>query len=164
MCTAGWCSRGRVYRRGMGPGWVAGWVYRVGNTGSQALPSRCSQGGPTPAKRARSPLQGAEWWVWGRVRPSCIPTHSRPLQGLPGPASLGYTSTRAKGRLWPIKARLRSIFRKHSQNGEVSTKYVNKACHSPCFPKRCQNSPLDFLRFPFCVAFSPKELMVPFCA
>ena len=59
-------------------------------------------------------------------------------------------------------ARIEVKTEKHSQNGEVSPKSVEKACHSPYFQKAVKNSPLDFLRFPFPVAFSHKELMVPF--
>ena len=63
---------------------------------------------------------------------------------------------------WPIRARIDLNLRKLSQNGEVSTKYVEKASHSPCFQKLIQKSPLEFLRFPVLRAFSHKELMVPF--
>ena len=51
---------------------------------------------------------------------------------------------------------------KLSKNSEVSPKKSEKACHSPYFQKGVEKSPLDFLRFPFSVAFSRKELMVPF--
>ena len=37
-----------------------------------------------------------------------------------------------------------------------------KACHSPYIQNGVQNSPLEILRFPILLAFSPKELMVPF--
>ena len=60
---------------------------------------------------------------------------------------------------WPIKARFNLILLKVSQNGEVSPEYVQKACHSPCFQKLVQKSPLEFLRFPVLLAFSHKELM-----
>ena len=41
----------------------------------------------------------------------------------------------------------------------MSTKYDEKACHSPYFQNTVQKSPLEILRFPFPVAFSRKELM-----
>ena len=59
----------------------------------------------------------------------------------------------------PIRARFQSILLKVSQNGRVYTKYVEKACHSPCFIFTVQKSPLDFLGFPYLRAFSHKELM-----
>ena len=62
-------------------------------------------------------------------------------------------------RLTANRARISLILLKVSQNGEVSWKSVEKACHSPYLQKRSQKSPLDFLRFPFSVAFSHKELM-----
>ena len=62
----------------------------------------------------------------------------------------------------PIGARFDLIFTKVSQNGEVSPKYVYKACHSPYSQNEAQKSPLEILRFPFPQAFSHKELMVPF--
>ena len=57
------------------------------------------------------------------------------------------------------RARLHLIFYKVSQNGQVSPKYLEKACHSPYSQKRVQNSPLGILRFPYLLAFSHKELM-----
>ena len=60
---------------------------------------------------------------------------------------------------WPIRARFQLLFSKVSQNGIVSQKCINKACHSPYFQNRVQKSPLDILRFPFLSAFSHKELM-----
>ena len=60
---------------------------------------------------------------------------------------------------WPIRARLGSHYCKVSQNREVSPKSSQKACHSPCFQKRAQKSPLGILRFPISPAFSHKELM-----
>ena len=56
-------------------------------------------------------------------------------------------------------ARINLILLKLSQNGQVSSKYVEKASHSPCFHFGLQKSPLEFPRFPFCSAFSHKELM-----
>ena len=78
----------------------------------------------------------------------------------PGRPTRGPPCTRTlRCRLLANKARFHDIFYKVSQNRRVSLKSVEKACHSPYFPKRSQKSPLDFLRFPFCVAFSHKELM-----
>ena len=46
----------------------------------------------------------------------------------------------------------------------MSTKYVEKACHSPYSQNRLRKSPLGFLRFPFLAAFSHKELLGHFDA
>ena len=67
-----------------------------------------------------------------------------------------------KCRLWANMARIDLISYKVSQNGRVSLKYVEKACHSPCLQNGPQNSPLGILRIPFSAAFSHKELMGPF--
>ena len=60
---------------------------------------------------------------------------------------------------WPIRARFQSFSLKVSQNREVSPKKCQKASHSPYLQNSSQKSPLDFLRFLFSSAFSPKELM-----
>ena len=65
----------------------------------------------------------------------------------------------SNGRANRQTARLRSKHDKVSQNDEVSPKSLEKACHSPYFQNGLQKSALDFLRFPFGPAFSPKELM-----
>ena len=66
---------------------------------------------------------------------------------------------RANPASWPIPARFDLILLKLSQNGIVSSKSVQKACHSPYFQNLVQKSPLGFLRFPISSAFSHKELM-----
>ena len=62
----------------------------------------------------------------------------------------------------PITARFDLNSCKVSQNRIVSPKSAQKACHSPYIQNGLRKSPLGILRFPFSVAFSPKELMVPF--
>ena len=111
------------------------------------------------AKRApEAPTRG--WSGWSRARTSQrSPTHPLQASGLPGPASLVGSQNAASG---PIRARLRSNLCKVSQNSEVSPKYVQKACHSPCFQNGSEISPLEILNIPFLAAFSHKELMVPF--
>ena len=154
-CGAGGAGRGMV------PGGYTGRVYREGYTG--VLPS-CPQGGAPdseagPGRPAGPGVGGLEC----RVRPSPVPTHSDPCR-VSGPAPLVQASPRAKAPSGPIRARLRSISWKLSQNGRVSPKYVEKACHSPCLQNELKNSPLEILRFPILLAFSHKELMVPFWA
>ena len=63
----------------------------------------------------------------------------------------------------PIRARLRSLFYKVSQNRQVSPKMSEKACHSPYLQNGSQKSPLEIPGFWFSSAFSHKELMVLFC-
>ena len=57
-----------------------------------------------------------------------------------------------------------TYFSKVSQNGRVSLKSVNKACHSPYSQNAAENSPLGILRFLIFAAFSHKELMGHFDA
>ena len=158
-CTVVVCVYGGVSRRCTGTGWVAGRVYRVGNTGT--LPSHAARGGPRSrtAKRARKALQGPGVVVlrvrtyWGRRR--SYPHPSGPV-GLALPALPGicpYCRLTAKG------ARFHVIFHKVSQNRRVSPKVVHKASHSPYFQNGLRNSPLGILRFPLFPAFSHKELM-----
>ena len=88
-----------------------------------------------------------------------VPTPAGPgrcLQPLPGTGPL-------ECRLLANKARIDLIFLKLSQNPGVSPKYVQKACHSPCFQNGLQMSPLEISRFPFSPAFSHKELMGQKC-
>ena len=42
--------RGDGPEAGTGPGWGAGWVYRVGNTGTYPCPARFARGGPQPSE------------------------------------------------------------------------------------------------------------------
>ena len=153
-----WCSvcAGWVYGRGMVPGWVGGWVYREGNTGpSTLLEERYPDSEAGPGR----PSRGLEWVVWVARTPagSCTTLRARsvPCWALP----VHDPAPRAIPASGPIWARFRSIFSKVSQNEEVSPKSVDKACHSPYSQNGPRNSPLEILRFPFLVAFSPKELM-----
>ena len=79
----------------------------------------------------------------------------RCLQPLPVTSS-------SKAASQPIRARFHDISLKVSQKDEVSTEKCQKACHSPYSQNRLENSPLEFLRFPFSTAFSHKELMAFF--
>ena len=89
------------------------------------------------------------------VRPSHVPTPSGPGRPSPAPGR-GLPGT----CLSPSKrARFRVPYLKVSQNGQVSPKSVNKACHSPYSQNGSQISPLGILRFPLFLAFSHKELM-----
>ena len=149
---------GAVYGLGRVYGWVPGWVIRVGIPGS--TPSHLESGGLT-AKRAPEGPQGLEWVVSLQRAPELQypPTPLRsgarfagtgPLPGIP-----------ASG---PIRTRFNLRYTKVSQNGRVSPKSVEKACHSPCSQNGSQMSPLQILRFPIWPAFSPKELMTLFDA
>ena len=136
---------------------VPGWVYRVGR--GRAIPgyypasskaevpdSEAGPGSPTRSGVGGLGLQrppGSRYHPCG-ARSAC----SLPV---PGPSPLPAS--------WPIRARFTSILLKVSQNDEVSPENVHKACPSPCFQNGVEKSPLDFLRFPYFVAFSRKELM-----
>ena len=132
---------------GMGTGWVGGGV--IPGTPSQLLGERsCNQrSGP------RKPCKGWSGWVAG-ARASGYPPFG-PGRVPAGPSLV----TSSECRLWANKARFNLISQKLSQNGRVSLKYVEKACHSPYVQNRVQKSPLEILRFTFSVAFSHKELM-----
>ena len=141
-------------------GWgIAGWVYRVGNTGPPTTlleEPNTSEAGPV------RPCRGLEWVGVGRafrlLNPP-TPLRSGARSAGSGP-SLEQDPTH--GRLNLRNLRNMIIYSKVSQNAEVSPKSVNKACHSPYVQNGLRNSPLGILRFPFPVAFSHKELMVLF--
>ena len=152
-CQVGGCTWGGT-RMGYN-GWVIGGVYRV--------PSHAARGEVLmTAKRARKPCRG---WSGGHeelgrpsspgttLRARSVPCRPLPVPGLPSPG---------KAASGPIRARLRLIFLKVSQNDEVSPKIHEKASHSPYSQNGSRNSPLGILRFPVSPAFSDKELMVPF--
>ena len=122
--------------------------------------------GAHPAERApEAPARGLEWVGWAGI--TCygdgggdghIPT-------------LRARSVRPAGSPWdmPLECRLLAntarfdlISCKVSQNEEVSSESVEKACHSPYSQKQLGKSPLEILRFPFLGPFSHKELMAYF--
>ena len=96
---------------------------------------------------------------WGRRRGRSLPTLRARSVSLREPSLVGTLQIAASQ---PIRAELRSYFSKVSQNGIVSTKSHEKACHSPYSQNAVQKSPLEIPRFLFWPAFSPKELMVLF--
>ena len=91
----------------------------------------------------------------GRLSGTTLRARSVPL----APPCPRYPQNAASG---PIGARFHLISYKLSENGVVSPKSVEKACVSPYFQNGVQKSPLNILRFPFSLAFSHKELLVPF--
>ena len=123
-------------------------------------PARCSGRTLQTAKRApEAPAGSWSGWSAGSGRPV------RPVTTPAGPGRGSCPSLsppRADAASWPIKARLRVISSKVSQNGGVSLKYVEKAYHSPCSQNGPQKSPLEIPGFPFSAAFSHKELMAYF--
>ena len=150
----GW-SRTVVYQGGYG----TGWVIRVGIPGEypaslhrRAHPGMYSEAGPGSPRGTG--VGGTYRAGWAGPAPT-LRARSCPCRALPGAGPLHAASG-------PITARFDLISLTVSQNGGVSPKICQKACHSPCFTFEAQKSPLDFLRFPFRLAFSPKELMVPF--
>ena len=147
----------------MQTGYGTGWVYRVGIPGGNTgvLPSQhalLGESAQTAERAPEAPLGAGVGGLgarangdWGTgISPPCGP--GRSPRSPPWDIPLETAS-------WRHMARIDLILLKVSQNGEVSAKLSEKACHSPCFQKRARNSPLEIPRFPFCVAFSPKELM-----
>ena len=61
--TSGWYCRAEVYGRGMVPGWVYGWVYRVGNRESHTGYYPATARSLLTAKRAPEVPWGLEWVV-----------------------------------------------------------------------------------------------------
>ena len=142
-------------RVGTGVGY-GDWVGRGG--GIPVHPASCKAEGPDSEAGPGGPLQGSG--VGGQdLQRARAP--GPPLPAV-GPASLSWVSPRAIPASGPIRARYEVNSSKVSQKDEVSLKYVEKACHSPCFQNTLRKSPLEILRFPLLAAFSPKELMVLF--
>ena len=141
------------------PGGYTGWVYRVGIQGPWYYPATLLGEGPTPAKRAPEPCRGGVGGcrAWANLGDGGeVGTHPSDPVGLPAGALPGTSRNAAS---WPIRARFHDISKKHSQNGQVSPKSVEKASVSPYFQNGPRKSPLGFLGFPFSLAFSHKELM-----
>ena len=142
--------------------WVgAGWVYRVGTTGvyypAALLGERCrySEAGPG------SPCRGLEWVVSAaRALPVMTTLRARSVT-LQVPSLSFPPAFQSNGRANPQKPQNHQFYSKVSQNRRVSPKSVNKAYHTPYFQNGLVKSPLEKPRFPFSLAFSPKELMVP---
>ena len=157
-----------VHRAGRRPCWStgawvgAGWVYRVGNTGTYPATALSPTGTLTAKRAPEAPARGLEWVVRvGWATPSRDPVSRYPGTSgdhpVPGP---GRSPCRGPPcHLLEQKVTFDLIPYKVSQNREVSTKSVEKACHGPYSQNAVQMSPLDFLGFPYSVAFSPKELM-----
>ena len=144
-------------RVGMGTGWVPG-----GAIPGTTQPPR---GGPQYSEAGPGSPMGLEWVVLGAGRATGDGGGDGLLYhpaGPVGPCGPSLYRTPWNAASQPITARFDLISYKLSENGRVSPEYVDKACHSPYIQNGCQNSPLDFLRFPISPAFSHKELMVPF--
>ena len=138
---------------GYGTRWVLGRGY-TGYPASSKAEADTSGAGPV------SPCKGLEW-VGICCSAHCTSgTTLRARSVLAGPPC----TSSSKPASWPIGARFEVISCKVSQNHEVSPKSVHKACHTPYSQNGLQKSPLGFLRIPYSLAFSHKELMVPFWA
>ena len=150
-----------VYRAEAWLGGYTGWVI----PGYTALRQRCSRSPPhrRPATAGSGPplqgeVVGSRWGgraYWGTGGAGPAPT----LRARSVPVGPPWCRTRLFPPSQPITARFHLISHKVSQNHEVSPKSVHKAYHSPCFQNGLRKSPLQFLRFPYSLAFSPKELM-----
>ena len=146
-------------RRGTTQGWY-GWV---GTGGVIPVPSQLP-GKRSPDQRSgpRTPCRGGSGWVWVQRAPGRLyPPLRGPVGTLRAPPWYR-TPPRAIPASWPIRTRLRSIFSKVSQNGRVSSKYVEKACHSPYIQKRVQKSPLDISRISIYASLLSQGINGPF--
>ena len=145
-CTGGVWYQGRVY------GWVPGRAIPVPSQHEDVpLLKRRPDSGAGPGSPIGAGVGGLAAAPPGRPAPTLRARSAHPWASLVPP--------RAIAASWPIRARYRLYFYKVSQNDRVSPKYVEKACHAPCFQNGLGKSPLDFLRFPILAAFSHKELM-----
>ena len=144
ICTCTTGSRTRPWYRGepdVRAQWVPGWVYRVGipggtwegYTGTQ--PCCSGRGVPSEAGPGR-PCRGLEWVGYSPgARTEAVGGYIPTLRARSGSVSPPWDIP-LDCRLLAKGARFHLIFYKVSQNREVSPKSVEKACHSPCLPKR----------------------------
>ena len=165
------CGTGLGADVGAYRGWVReGYTgYGEGYTGYRGvLPSHQGprpSGGDTSGAGPGSPkgagVGGYPCSAHGPVRPSPETTHSGPPGSYGARFAVSGLSP-SKPRLLANIARIDLISWKLSLNAEVSPKSVQKASHSPYIQNEVQKSPLQFLRFPFLLAFSHKELLTLF--
>ena len=162
--AAGHRTAGSGHRVGVQAGWVPGWGmglggYQEGYTGYYPASWKAE---PTDSGAGPGRPQGLEWVVCRcSARPSSMTTHSS-TPGASGARFAVMDLSPLNAASGPIRARFSHILLKVSKNPIVSSKNVQKACHSPHFQNGLQKSPLVFSRFPFSPAFSHKELMVVF--
>ena len=156
MPSTGGVVHGQVYGLGMVPGTGIRVGTGEGYTGYPAmlLGERCADSEAGPGRPA-GPGVGGQHSSGVRLHTPTTPCGRARSAGV-------WTLLGQIPASGPIRARIHQYFSKVSQNDGVSPKYVHKAYHSPCFQNGHQKSPLGKLRFPFWLAFSPKELMVPF--
>ena len=155
-CGTAGCTRGGY----------TGWVYRVGNT--RAIPGtqpRCSGRGPDPAERAPE-AQGLEWVgsgaraYLGTAAGTVLPHPAGPVgPGQPDPPWAGPCGLPPPGH---IGRDLTSFSIKLVKTAECHRNVSKRPVIVPIYQNGSQKSPLDFLGFPISLAFSHKELMVPF--
>ena len=144
---------GRVYRY-----WVvrAGWVYRVGNTGSQALPSYRAKGGPRYSEAGPVALQGRSGWYLGPEYPCAPGDHpSGPVGSLQAPPC----HLPENAASWPIRRDSTSFSIKLVKTAECHQNMSKRPTLVPISQNGSRKSPLDILGFPISLAFSHKELM-----
>ena len=157
-CPAGTtpCRRGRAVQgcTGVGYGdWVGGAGVYPGTQPAARGEVQIQRSGP------RRPCKGRSGWYLELGRPARPGTTPAGPGRSPAVPSLYLPFPPRKAASWPITARFHDILLKVSQNGQVSTKYVEKACHSPYIQNGVRKSPLEIPRFPYSTAFSHKELM-----
>ena len=139
-------------------GWVIGGLYRYPPT-DHPLCSRSkpdSEAGPVGPARAGVGGQVQRTYRRSRGR---SPETTTPGLWPSGPASLSQACWGRDLASDLETARFDLNITKVSQNRGVSPEYAHKACHSPYFQNGPGKSALEIPRFPFCPAFSGKELM-----
>ena len=150
---------------GCGPGGYqggyTGWV--IPGVGTGTTQPHCSGRGPYdseagPGRALQGPWSG---WSYGARANGRRDGHIPTLRARSGPEDPPWDMP-SECRPGTNTARFHYISYKVSQNGKVSPKNIEKACHSPYFQNGTQNSPLGIPSFPFSSAFSHKELMVLF--
>ena len=133
VCTAP-VGRGGVYPGWCGRGGYLGGLYRVLPT----HPVHWYCQGPTSTKYRYIPAQDVRGPLQASLRPSAHPAPRIPASG-------------------PIRARFHLKYTKVSPNLGVSPKSRHEAWHTPYLKTGSESHDLEFLRFPICRAFSPKE-------
>ena len=141
------------------PGGYTGWVGRGAIPGYYRGTTQRPRKVPYPAERAPEALAGAGvGGIWDRPRERPLTTPAGPGRVL-GTLPVSSSSNAASG---PIRARFHVKSSKVSQNGIVSPRNVEKACHSPYFQNGLQKSPLDISRISILASLLSQGINGPF--
>ena len=126
------CTAVRASDGCSGRGMVRGGYSWVGGAGVIPVhPARCRGEVPDQRSGPRKPCRGWSGWVWELGRDGAWGRPWYHPSGPVGDPSPPCTRTSRICPSWPIRATFDLISYKVSQNREVSSVFVNKACHSP---------------------------------